>query len=106
MENTKKQLHELKTNNLDVLYEQEKKISKGLEKVIQEIKDCEGRLRSTDMESLLEHEVAKNDKNDILPTITACDSACYHFKSDRYQGIIRNVWSSNHDKSQPGIWRS
>ena len=71
IDNAKKELNELKTTNLDVLYEQEEKVSEGLEKVKQEIKKCEDRLRSTDIISLLEYEVARNDKEDILPAISS-----------------------------------
>ena len=40
-ENAKKQLQEMKTSNLAILHEQEKKVSDGLEKVKQEAKECE-----------------------------------------------------------------
>ena len=66
-ENTKKQLNEFKTSNLAVLHEQEKRVSDGLEEVKLEIKDCEDRLRSSDMESLLKHE---GTKKDTLPTVS------------------------------------
>ena len=69
-ETYKKQLNELKISNLNILQEQEKMVSEGLEKVKQEIKECEDRLRSSDMESLLEHEGAKSNKKDNLPTIS------------------------------------
>ena len=69
-ETCKKQLNELKILNLDILQEQEKMVSDGLQKVKQEIKECEDRLRSSDMESLLEHEGAKSHKKDTLPTIS------------------------------------
>ena len=69
-ENYKKQLNEMKTSNLAILHEQEKRVSDGLEKVKQEIKECEERLRSSDMESLLEHEDAEVDKKNTLPTIS------------------------------------
>ena len=69
-ETYKKQLNELKISNLDILQEQEKMVSDGLEKVKQEIKECEDRLRSSDMESLLEHEDAKGGKKDTLPIIS------------------------------------
>ena len=69
-ETYKKQLNELKISNLDILQEQEKMVSDGLEKVKQEIKECEDRLRSSDMESLLEHKGGKSDKKDTLPTIS------------------------------------
>ena len=67
----KKQLNEIKTSILAILHEQEKRVSEGLEKVKHEIKDCEDRLRSSKMESLLKHEGDKSDKKDhILPTIS------------------------------------
>ena len=69
-ENYKKQLNELKISNLSILQKQEKMVSEGLEKVKQEIKECEDRLRSIDMESLLEHKGAKSDKKDPLPIIS------------------------------------
>ena len=69
-ETYKKQLNELKISNLNILQEQEKMVSDGLEKVKQEIKGCEDRLRSSDMESLLEHEGPKSDMKDTLPTIS------------------------------------
>ena len=68
-ENAKQKLQEIKTSNLAILQEQEKKVSDGLEKVKQEAKECEDRLRSSDIESLLEHDGAKGGKKDILPTI-------------------------------------
>ena len=68
-ENYKKQLNELKTSNLDILQKQEKTVSKGLEKVKVEIQECEDRLRSHSMESLLEHEGAKSNKKDPLPKL-------------------------------------
>ena len=69
-ETYKKQLNELKISNLNILQKQEKMVSEGLEKVKQEIKECEDRLRSSDMESLLEHEGANDDEKDTLPTIS------------------------------------
>ena len=65
----KKQVNAFKTSNLAILHEQEKLVSDGLEKAKQEIKECEYRLRSSDMESLLKYEVADYYKKDILPTI-------------------------------------
>ena len=65
-EDYKKQLNEMKTANVAILHEQEKKVSQGLEKVKQKAKECEDRLRSTYMESLLEHEVAR----DPLPKLS------------------------------------
>ena len=70
-ENAKTQLNELKTSNLAILREQEKKVSDGLEKVKQEIKECEDRLRSGNVESLLEHGDAQDRKKDILPTVSS-----------------------------------
>ena len=68
-ETNKKELNEFKTLKLAVLHEQEKKVLEGLEKVKQKIKECEDRLRSSDMENLLEHEVTKDDKKNLLPAI-------------------------------------
>ena len=68
-ENYKKQLNEMKTSNLAILDEQEKSVSDGLEKVKQKIKECEDRLRSSHMESLLKHEGVEVNKKDTLPTI-------------------------------------
>ena len=70
LEKYKNQLNQIKTSNLSILYKQEKEISDGLEKVKQEIKECEDRLRSSDIRSLLEHKGANNDKRDTLPTIS------------------------------------
>ena len=70
-ENYKKQLNELKISKLAILNEQEKMVSEGLEKVKQEIKECEDRLRSSDMESLLGYEGTKGRKKDLLPTISS-----------------------------------
>ena len=72
-ENFKTQLNEMKTSNLAILHEQEKRVSNGLEKVKLEIKECEDRLRSTDMESLLEYEGAKSDKKDTLPKLSSAN---------------------------------
>ena len=76
-ENTKKQLNELKTSNLAILHEQEKTALDGLEKVKQEIKECEDRLRSGDMESLLEHEDIQDSKKDILPIVSSVFSLVF-----------------------------
>ena len=70
-ENAKKQLNELKISSLAILHEQEKKLSQGLEKVKQEIKECEDQLRSGDVESLLKHEGAQDSKEDNLPTVSS-----------------------------------
>ena len=64
--NNKKQLKELTASSFTALFEQERRVSKGLDKVKQEIKECEDKLRSDDMESLLKHEREKN----ILPKIS------------------------------------
>ena len=69
-EKYKTQLNEIKTSNLAILHEQEKRVSEGLEKVKQEAKECEDRLRSSNMESLLEHEDAKDKKKDPLPKLS------------------------------------
>ena len=70
-ETYKTQLNAMKISNLAILREQEKMVSNGLEKVKQEIKECEDRLRSSNMESLLEHEGAKSNEKYTLPTISS-----------------------------------
>ena len=70
LENKKTQLKELTASSIAVLHEQEKRVSDGLEKVKQEIKECEDRLRSDDIQSLLEHKGA-HDKKNILPKISS-----------------------------------
>ena len=67
LENNKRKLEEETALVFEVLREQEKGISEGLEKVKQKIRECEDRLRSTDVESLLDDEGAKNI--DVLPAI-------------------------------------
>ena len=70
LEKYKTQLNELKTSNLAFLHEQEKTVSDGLEKVKQEIKECEVRLRSNNIESLLAHEGTEDGKKDVLPKLS------------------------------------
>ena len=69
VENSKRQLKELTISSITFLCEQEKGVSDGLEKVKQEIKDCEDKLRNGDVESLLEHEGVQ-DRKVILPNIS------------------------------------
>ena len=75
MQNYKKELNELKTSNLAVLLEQEKNVSQGLEKVKQEAKEYEDRLRSSNTESVLKHDIALH-KRDLLPTIS-CETPLF-----------------------------
>ena len=70
LEKYRKQLNEIRTSHLTILHKQEKEVSDGLEKVKQEIKECEDRLRSSDIESLLEHEGTKASKKDLLPKLS------------------------------------
>ena len=70
LENNKRQLKDLTTSSFSALHEQEKRVSDGLMKVKQEIKECEDRLRSNDMENLLKHERTKPEKK-ILPQISS-----------------------------------
>ena len=69
-EKYKKQLNKMKTLNLDILHKQERSVKDGLEKVKQEIKEYENRLRSSNTEILLEHKDAKRDTKETLPTIS------------------------------------
>ena len=55
-------------SNFASLREQEERVSNGLEKVKQEIKEYEDKLRGDDILSVLEHE-GINDKEDILSNI-------------------------------------
>ena len=68
LENNKKQLREAKASNLAALREQERRVSDGLEKVKQDIKDCEDRLRTGDIENLLKD--VQESKQYVLPTIS------------------------------------
>ena len=76
-ENFKAQLNEFKTSNLTILHEQEKMVSEGLEKVKQEIKECEDRLRSSNVESLLGHGFANGSKKDTLPKLFSAGSPVF-----------------------------
>ena len=69
LENSKRQLKELTISSIAVLCEQEKRVSDGLEKVKQEIKDCEDKLRNGDVESLLEHKSVL-DRKVFMPNIS------------------------------------
>ena len=66
----KKQLQDLKKNNLAILHQQEKMVSDGLEKVKQQIKECEDKLRNGSMESLLQYEEMQKSKKITLPKIS------------------------------------
>ena len=70
LENNKKYLRDIEASYLSILHEQEKKVSDGLEKVKQEIKDCEDTLRDGDIKSLLENESEQESKIDILIDIS------------------------------------
>ena len=66
---TKKQLDDMKKTSLAVLHQQEKMASDGLEKVKQEINECEEKLRNGSMESLLQYE-EKQKKKVTLPKLS------------------------------------
>ena len=68
LENNRQRLRELALPIFGSLREQEKTVSEGLEKVKQEIKECEDKLRGDDMKSVLEHEDI-NKKEDILSNV-------------------------------------
>ena len=70
LENNKRQLKEMTASSIAVLREQEKRVSDGLEKIEQEIKELEDNLRNGDVESLLEHK-GSSDKKEIPPNISS-----------------------------------
>ena len=59
---SKKQLDDMKKTSLDILHQQEKMASDGWEKVKQEIKECEDKLRNGSTESLLQYEEMQGKK--------------------------------------------
>ena len=67
---SKRQLQDLKKSNLTALHQQEKMVSDGLEKVKQEIKECEDKLRKGSMESLLKYKEKQEEKKVSLPKIS------------------------------------
>ena len=69
-EGTKEKLNELKAQGLIILQEQENRVSDGLEKVKEQIKECEDRLRSGDMESLLGDAAAFEAEKEVLPKMS------------------------------------
>ena len=70
LEINKTLLKEMKTSSLAILHEQEKSLSEGLERVKQEIKECEHCLRCGDVESLLKYGRAEDTSKAILPKIS------------------------------------
>ena len=66
---SKKQLEDMKKANLSTLHQQEKMASNGLEKVKQEIKECENKLRNGSVESLLHYEDKEEGEKATLPKI-------------------------------------
>ena len=67
---SKQQLEAMKITNLDILHQQEKMVSKGLEKVKQEIRECEDKLRNGEIERLLQYEGSQDKKKETLPHIS------------------------------------
>ena len=73
---TRKLLEDIKKTNLSVLYQQEKMISDGLERVKREIKECEDKLRYGSIESLLQYEEKQENKKASLPKISPVKPPC------------------------------
>ena len=67
---SKKQLDEMKKTSVTVLQQQESMASDGWEKVKQEIKQCEDKLRNGSMESLLQYEEKQAEKKPSLPKVS------------------------------------
>ena len=53
---SKQQLEVIKATNLNILHQQEKMVCEGLEKVKQEVRECEDKLRNGEVETLLQYE--------------------------------------------------
>ena len=66
---SKKQLEVIRATNLDILHQQEKTISEGLEKVKQEIRECEDKLRNGEVARLLQYEGSEDKERETLPHI-------------------------------------
>ena len=67
---SKKQLEDMRETNLVILHQQEKMVADGLEKVKQEIRECEDKLRNGSMESLLQYEEKQDKKKSELPKLS------------------------------------
>ena len=67
---SRKQLQDIKKTNTAILYQQEKLVSDGLEKIRQEIKECEDKLRNGSVESLLKYEEKQVGEKMSLPKIS------------------------------------
>ena len=67
---SKKQLQDMKKTHLVILHQQEKMVSDGLEKVKQEIKECEDKLRNGSIESLLQYKENQEEKKATLPEVS------------------------------------
>ena len=66
---SKRKLKDLKNTSLAIFYQQEKMVSDGLEKVKQEIKEYEDKLRISSKESLLQYEDSQEREKVTLPKI-------------------------------------
>ena len=67
---SKKQLEDMKKTSVANLQQQEKMVSGGLEKVKQEIRDCEDKLRNGSMDSLLQYEEKPEKMKVPLPKLS------------------------------------
>ena len=67
---SREQLKDIAKRNLVVFHQQVEMVSDGLEKVKQEIKECEDKLRNGSMESLLQYEKKEEGMKATLPKIS------------------------------------
>ena len=67
---SKQQLETMKETNLETLHQQEKMVSEGLEKVKQEVRECEDKLRNGEIERLLQYEGSQDKNKESLPHIS------------------------------------
>ena len=67
LDHSKKQLAEMQAELRTILQKQVQNASDGLEKVKQEIKDCEDTLREGDVKKLLQYETENGEENNNLP---------------------------------------
>ena len=67
---SREQLKDIAKRNLVVFHQQVEMVSDGLEKVKQEIKECEDKLRNGSMESLLQYQEKEEGEKATLPKIS------------------------------------
>ena len=100
----KQHLAEIKAANLAVLQQQEKRVSDGLGKVKQEVKECEEKLRNGDVGSLLQYEAEPFRQKDIPPKIVRITpSAFVHGQIDTksLEKMFGNIISQDANQTVP-----